>query len=486
LTDGSIFIVILKKTSITPASPSRPYRVFVPNLTFDKNWLFLWSGLVIGGLIASSVAEPLALLFFGFRALKGPKETIEAFFVLAFFLLGNPNFVSGDAKTLRYLIYFLGFAAVFFRKSAPKTPFRTYLWAFLFIFLLASALGQMPVLSALKVISFFIGVYTLIEGFAHTRHLKVYWFRFVNTFFLFLVGGSIVFFLLGMGYERNNSGFQGILIHPQAFGPLMGVVTAWFTGIWLVAKKPTSFMTGLVGVSFVFIYMSQSRTAMGSMLLGGGLAYLLSLMRQQRIPNHQRLYRLAGLVFAGLIIGAILNPSRLQQTIIGFIQKDDIEESNVAAAFEDSRGFLVEASLRNFREHPIFGIGLGVPTDYQYTDVSQFKTVAGIPISASVEKGFLPTAILEEMGLTGAFMTLLMLGLLIGRVWSRHSFMSLWLLLSALLINVGEAVLFSVGGLGLFVWLIAAMTYSSDLLRPQKIRRPVKRKKQPSVAPASI
>jgi hypothetical protein len=441
--------------------------------------------LVFGGLIASSIVEPLALLFFGFRALKGPKETVEAFFVLAFFLLGNPNFVSGDAKTLRYLIYFLGFAAVFFRKSAPKTPFRTYLWAFLFIFLLASALGQMPVLSALKVISFFIGVYTLVEAFAQTRHLKVYWFRFVNTFFLFLVGGSVVFFLLGMGYERNNSGFQGILIHPQTFGPLMGVVTAWFTGIWLVTKKPTSIMTGLVGLSFVFIYMSQSRTAMGSMLLGGGLAYLLSLMRKQRIPNHQRLYRLAGLVFAGLIIGAILNPSRVQQTIIGFIQKGDIEESNVAAAFEDSRGFLVEASLRNFRAHPIFGIGLGVPTDYQYTDVSQFKTVAGIPISASVEKGFLPTAILEEMGLAGAFMTLLMLGLLIGRVWSRHSFMSLWLLLSALLINVGEAVLFSVGGLGLFVWLIAAMTYNSDLLGPQKMRRPVKRKKLSSLAPAS-
>lgn len=432
--------------------------------------------MVLGGFLLPNILEPLILVVMAGRALRGPKETIEAFFVLAFFLLGNPTFISGEAKMLRYLVYFAGFASVYFRKGASHTPFRKFLWYFLAIEGVVILLfGQMAILSALKLLSFFIGVFTIVEAFAQTRRLKPYWFKFVNTFFLFAMVGSAVFLVVGLGYERNNTGFQGIFLHPQTFGPLMAVITAWFTGIWLTARKPPALMPLLVGSGFVFIYISLSRTAMGAVLMGGGLAYLLSIISKTRIPNHQRLYRLAGLVGFGLIIMALLNPSRIQQIALGFIQKREATTTDVGELFERSRGFLVEASLQNFAEHPLFGIGIGVPTDYEDTDISKYQSIANIPISASVEKGFLPAAILEEMGIVGLILTIIMLFMLIKRVQRRFTFMALWLLFSALLINTGEAILFSVGGLGLFVWLIIGMTYSNDLLMPQKI--PVKRRR---------
>lgn len=445
--------------------------------------MLLWGGIVLSGLFASAIVEPLVLVLFGLRALKGPKETIQAFFVLAFFLLGNPNLTSGDSKTLRYLVYFLGFASVFFRKNATDTPLRQFLVMFLVVEGLVFALfGQMPALSLLKLFSYFLGVYTIVEAFAQTRHLKPYWFKFINTFFLFAIAGSALFLFAGLGFERNGRGFQGIFIHPQTFGPLMAVITAWFTGIWLGAKKPPIVMPFLVGVSFVFIYLSQARTGMGAALLGGGIAYLLSVFSKRAIPHQKRLYKLAGAVGFGLVVLALLNPSRVQEAALGFIQKREVTSTEFSVIFQESRGFLVDASLNNFRAHPLFGIGLGVPTDYQDTDISNFQSIAGIPISASVEKGFLPAAIVEEMGILGALLSITLLLMIINRVRRRHSFMTLWVLLSALLINVGEAVLFSVGGLGIFIWIIVGMTYSNDLLMPQRYRLRRSRNRKPSTA----
>ena len=172
----------------------------------------------------------------------------------------------------------------------------------------------------------------------------------------------------------------------------------------------------------------------------------------------------------GLILLALLNPSGVEEVVLSFIQKRETSSTEVAGLFQESRGFLVDASLFNFAEHPIFGIGLGVPTNYEEVDISDYQSIAGIPISASVEKGFLPAAIVEEMGVLGALFTITLLFMIIGRISRRFSFITLWLVLSALLINIGEAVLFSVGGLGIFVWIIVGLTYSNDLFQPTQLR----------------
>ena len=441
-------------------------------MQFSRGWLFFWTVLLIGGFILPSLIEPIVLVAFGLRALKGPKETVEAFFVLTLYLLGSQNFTSGDAKTLRYLIYFLGFASVFVRKASTHTPLRKFLWAFLILeSLIFAVFGQMPALSILKLISFFLGVYTIVEAFAQTRHLRPYWFRFVNTFFLFVLVASAMFLLAGLGFERNGRGFQGIFIHPQTFGPLMAVVTAWFGGIWLVAKRSSILAPTLLGVSLIFIYLSQARTGLAALLLGGGLAYLIATLSSLQIPNKQRFYQLAGVSTVALILLALLNPSGVEEVVLSFIQKRETSSTEVAGLFQESRGFLVDASLLNFAEHPLFGIGLGVPTNYEEVDISDYQSIAGIPISASVEKGFLPAAIVEEMGVLGTLFTIVLLLMIIGRISRRFSFMTLWLVLSALLINIGEAVLFSVGGLGIFVWIIVGLTYSNDLFQLTQLRR---------------
>jgi hypothetical protein len=389
--------------------------------------------------------------------------------VLLLFLLGNPNFTGGTARFFRYLIFLTGFIAVLFQRGKSRNPFTKFLIAFFLLEMVVIGLfGKMPILSALKLTLFTTVVYTILEAFFRTRRLKLYYFKLINSFFIFSVAGSLIFLLIGFGFERNNTGFQGIFAHPQTFGPMMAVISAWFAGIWLSAKRPPFMMPFLVGTSLVFLYISLSRTAMGALILGGGIAYFLSIISKTKIPNHKRLYQLAGFVMIGLIFSAAVNPSKIQDLAIGFLQKRESSSTNVGELFEQSRGFLIESSIKNFDENPIVGIGLGVPTDYEDADLSKYQSVGGIPISASVEKGFLPAAILEEMGILGMALTIIMLIILVKRVQKRFSYMGLWLLISALLINAGEAVLFSVGGLGLFVWLIVGMTYSNDLLLPQK------------------
>lgn len=78
----------------------------------------------------------------------------------------------------------------------------------------------------------------------------------------------------------------------------------------------------------------------------------------------------------------------------------------------------------------------------------------GIPISAPVEKGFIPTSILEETGIFGALAFYAFIISLAAEAMRRKDPGWAGLFFGCLYINVGEAVIFSVGGIGLFYWLL--------------------------------
>ena len=84
-----------------------------------------------------------------------------------------------------------------------------------------------------------------------------------------------------------------------------------------------------------------------------------------------------------------------------FATKGDGEFGGLTEAFAESRESLIDRSMDNFRQYPIAGIGFGVPSDTSQ-ELFEVKRVGGIPISASVEKGSLPSATLEETGIIGA------------------------------------------------------------------------------------
>ena len=95
-------------------------------------------------------------------------------------------------------------------------------------------------------------------------------------------------------------------------------------------------------------------------------------------------------------------------------------------------------------------------------DIKYFK---GIPVSAPIEKGILPLAILEEVGVFGFIFFMIWILILI-RLAINNSFRTLIVLLTILLFNLGEAGLFSANGYGMLYLIVI----TSIITRPKLIK----------------
>ena len=71
----------------------------------------------------------------------------------------------------------------------------------------------------------------------------------------------------------------------------------------------------------------------------------------------------------------------------------------------------------------------------------------------------MPSAVLEETGILGGLLVSWLLISLVGPVFTRSDFAIFILMSAALLVNFGEMVFFSVGGMGLYFWLLFGFCY---------------------------
>ncbi len=316
----------------------------------------------------------------------------------------------------------------------------------------------------LKVVSLYMGALPIFVAFSRTAHLYLYWNTWFFTIFTFILLGSAMILPLGIGFDRNGHGFQGIFSHPQTFGTISSLMTIWFIGIYFLGYRKDLWILTAGISSFFLLFLSQARTGLVAFLGGLLISGLIGIARNNFEWLRTRQLRIFAFSIFLFFISLVLFPNKILGVLIGFIQKrigDYQSNISLADTFQESRGSLLERSLENFYDYPIWGIGLGVPSEYTTLDYSKIETFMGIPISASVEKGFLPSAILEEMGLYGAFFTILLLCSITFTLSKKGYFLLLWLFLGSILINSGEAVLFSISGIGLFIWLIMGYTYFS-------------------------
>ncbi len=67
------------------------------------------------------------------------------------------------------------------------------------------------------------------------------------------------------------------------------------------------------------------------------------------------------------------------------------------------------------------------------------------------------------MGLIGAFFTLVFIFSIIATVVRQGSFINLWFVWCVFLINIGEAVFYSLGGMGLYVWIMLGLCINQGI-----------------------
>ena len=383
--------------------------------------------------------------FYGFLviwALRGPKQSIEAAFVLFFLVLGNTSLINQSTKALKWLV--IGAMVITairtpakYRVNSLHSPKRLILTFMIVMIPLNIMFSLMPSISVYKILSLGFGCLALLINFEQSIQFKEHYVRLTDTFFLFFIATSFALIPLGMGYERNSVGFQGSFSHPQIMGPTAAIMASYFLGksFYGLNHQRRYFYFGLMSVFFIFL--SQARTGL-LMLVGGAVLMLLTGHEGLRFGSQTRRYVWQLLLFFSIL--TVLGVFDVQSYLSTFLEKGDkYQGMDAAELFEASRGRMIDQSLENFSKYPLLGIGFGVPSSLEFTAI---ETAAGIPVSARTEKGFMPTAILEENGIVGTLIVLLILMAIVFQVIRVKNPAIRWLLFTILLINVGEASFF--------------------------------------------
>jgi len=413
--------------------------------------------------LASTPTANLSFFLLAAYATTGRAQAIQALGMSWLLTMISPGIAPPAplGSVGRYAVFMGAFIAIFVRSGilsgqlkASKIVLSTVgLGAFFVIHSLF--ISPMPDVSIFKAVSWLIVTATLFSAWsgltpAEREHL----FRQLYVGLVAIMVVSVPLFVLPLGYLRNGSGFQGILNHPQAFGPTMAILGAIAASKLFAEMRPSWQYLGVFGVSLVFILASEARTAGLALIIGLCLAIasvpVLSGLRVRAVLPGLRSRRVWGIAGVVLCLGVIFAP-QIGEKVGNYISKSGRAGSveSIAEAYERSRGGLIDRMIANINENPLTGIGYGIASEPALMVVER-EPFFGLPVGAPVEKGVLPLAMLEELGWVGAGIVAVWLITLALKA-SRGGVVSISVLITALMINMGENVLFSPGGMGLFI-----------------------------------
>ena len=392
--------------------------------------------------------------------LCGPRQAIQALSLNYIILFLNPGIFHppGAMGILRWLILLLAGLRVLPAASASAWRYIFPLVLFLgLVIALAGITSQQFMVSFLKVCIFSYTVATVLAAYnsigePDRENLKVW--------FLSLTAAVVVLSLptLVLGAAYKGKGFQGIFTHCQLFGTFLAPPASYVFARLLLRKGPhVRWQWVLGGLCLVMIVLSRARTGMLALLLGLVVTMVFGIFTSRReimqlVPGSTLLKVGASIAF---IIILVATSSVFSKRVEGFWLKGD-EGKSVEQAFYSSRGAGMAWQWKHFLQQPLTGHGFGVGVGH--IDPRNTVTFLGIPIASPVEKGFLPVAVLEEIGLVGLAAFIPFFVLLILGAWGQRDIGLIAMCLSCLLINIGEAVFFSPGYLGGYLWLLIGLS----------------------------
>lgn len=381
----------------------------------------------------------------------------------------GPELPSGSIG--RYVVIAAAAVSVALRSALPRGPLRLSRTMFATLLLSVFLVAHAIVFSAARDVSLLKSgvwatvVVTLLAAWrGMTPHVR-------GRVEADVFGGVTVLALVSLpltgmelGYLRNGTGFQGLLNHPQVFGATLAPVGAWITAKALERSNPSWTFLGLLGVLTVEIVLSESRTAGAALIIGvvaGAVSIGLRAGTSLRVAIPGMFSR-RSVVLALFAAGSVAVAwQRAAEHVSAYFAK----RSQVASpleAYDAARGQFVAEMLANIEQYPWSGIGFGVASDPASMQIERDDRW-GIPTGASVEKGVMPLAVVEELGVPGAVLVAIWLGVILRRA-AQNGFVASAVAWTALTTNMGEATLFSPGGLGMLM--LIAITWANSDSRP--------------------
>ena len=374
------------------------------------------------------------------------------------FLLGarNPKlFGETSLSPVLYLYFFMLCGLSFFHLSKQKIISEKQIYLLLLILCLLPSVifSDFSDVAGLKLILFSSGLSGLIWLSSRVEKMSIWQAeRYVRSIMIVLRGMVLLcvifyFFAGSYAYPRNSTGLGAFLNHPQLLGMVICII-AFIEFYILLLKDGGKQSLFFLLLSIFVIYQTESRTSFLAFLLGCSFLMFRHSLIGMNFLKKKYFYK-----YAVLLTVLIVTLPLSINVFTTMISKHGRSDTNIAASLETSRLFLAKASIENFIENPIIGIGFQVSNGkYGSTPmkVTRIK-IMNLPIQASVEKGVFLTAILEETGLLGFFGFLSFILLILAKGgWSDFG---VGITITVLLMSFGESVLFSLGSIGLFCWM---------------------------------
>lgn len=393
---------------------------------------------------------------------QGPRQAIESLTLswLASFLNPKIFHISGLSSFLRWGVLFSAFCTICPRYFLEKkgTPINSWIRVLLFssfIGVTSFFISYAPVISLFKIATFLVGSSTVLQGFNMTRHLRKYWERWFILFFSTICILSITLTKNSLAYN-NSFTFMGLFNQSQANAVFLAPFCTWLFFLLIERKKNGIGWWLLLSIAIVLLMLTKSRTGFLAATLGVLFIMVINFFRNKKqLQQNKSWFPMVILIFLLLTPFFFLYWAKIADFFVSFIFKRSIDNaSTVGEALYASRGFLIARSFENFFKNPFLGIGFGVPSIPSLLNVKH-DPVFGLPIGASIEKGFLPAAILEETGLIGSLLFIfLLISLFHPLLKKRETLSPSALAISAFCVNFGESAFFSFGGIGLWIWLL--------------------------------
>lgn len=427
---------------------------------------------------ASAGTAGLSFFILAGYALQGRAQAVQALALSWLFSMLSEGVapLASAASVGRYVVVISAAISVLFRvrqakigRSESQLILATLAFGG-FVIIHSMLFSPMPDVSILKAVLWTVVMMTLLLAWAGMNvQVRAQLERQLLGGLVLLALISLPLIFTGVGYLRNESGFQGALGHPQAFGPTMAMLGAWVASRLLAEPRPLWRNIAMAGLCLVMVVMSGARTAGFALVIGLSITTIVTLLASglsvNKIMPGLRSGRLRMLPVL-VVVGVVLSGPMLGNILDNYISKSGRSEATgIVDAYDKSRGGLIDAMLDNIKADPWGGVGFGIASKSQDMFVKR-DPVFDLPTSAAIEKGVLPFAVLEELGIVGFCLFAALIGLFLKRA-ARGGVVPLAVLITVLLFNFGESTLFSTSGFGLFplILLAWAVTSRSRLLK---------------------
>ena len=422
-------------------------------------------------------------------------SAVSNYLMVLMFIVINPNICSINS-TLASTALRLGLPLIsialtmsgLMRKGNLRLPLGGLL-AYLMAAVISSATGWAPLISYLKMVNFlvfFLGIWFGTQNMQNNPDevlkLRAGFFA-ISTF---VIVGSLLLIpfpgistLDGLIYNRNygvhletdeinrilkeslaNGGmslFCGVTFQSQTLAPLSAALFMWIAcDMLFVEKRIRKPHLALLIVALPLIYKTRSRV--GFITLAVALTFICfylpkHIIMPRRLHEHIKRYTS---VTAALIAMIAIVAEVSTGTLTRWVRKtDEVKGDNRSfmEAVTSSRQRLVDLSIEEFKRNPFFGMGFQV----NYESSMYVENAKGLILSAPIEKGVAPVMILGEGGVVGAAIFLVFLFTFYVVCTRKKLYLTVALFTVLLATNLGEATIFSPGGLGGNLWMVCVV-----------------------------